>query len=176
MKTIPIIFMFCSVLLTHAQSNSQNSIIEENIELEDLPEIVITKIGDDFSFYLTDKNPDLSIQNLQNHFIAYDLGKDYEGYENYLVLMRNEKGTLTATYNQNGKLVRVVEKYENVTLPDKIIFSVFKNYPGWGIVNDKYLYTQADGDVLKKQYKLKIKNGNKTKRITLSPSGEILKD
>ncbi len=90
--------------------------------------------------------------------------------------MRNEKGTLTATYNQNGKLVRVVEKYENVTLPDKIIFSVFKNYPGWGIVNDKYLYTQADGDVLKKQYKLKIKNGNKTKRITLSPSGEILKD
>ena len=113
---------------------------------------------------------------LKKYFVAYDLGKDFQGYDNYLVLMKNEKGTLTATYNQKGKLIRVVEKYENVKLPDKVIYAVFKAFPDWGIVDDKFLYTQTDGDVLKKQYDLKIKNGNKTKRIVVSPNGEILKD
>lgn len=176
MKTFAIIFIFSLTQIVYSQSNVLNTSSNEDIDLKELPEIVITKIGDDFSVYLPDKNPDLSVQNLQKYFVAYDLGKDFQGYDNYLVLMKNEKGTLTATYNQKGKLIRVVEKYENVKLPDKVIYAVFKAFPDWGIVDDKFLYTQTDGDVLKKQYDLKIKNGNKTKRIVVSPNGEILKD
>ena len=37
------------------------------------------------------------------------------------------------------------------------------------------MYTQADGDVLKKHYKVKIKKGKETKRLLVTPSGEILK-
>lgn len=176
MKTIAVIFIFSLMQLAYSQSKNSNSSTNEDIDLKELPEIVITKIGDDFSVYLPDKNPDVSVQNLQKYFVAYDLGKDFEGYDNYLVLMKNEKGTLTATYNQQGKLVRVVEKYENVKLPDKVIYAVYKAFPDWGIVDDKFLYTQADGDILKKHYDLKIRNGKQTKKITVSPSGEILKD
>jgi hypothetical protein len=176
MKTCILFLFLCISVFSYSQS--QTSSISEaskaNLELEELPEIVLTKIGEDFSVYLPDKNPDLSVQQLQKYFIAYNLGKDYEGYDNYLVMMKNEKGTLTATYNNDGKLVRVVEKYDDVTLPNEVIYSVLKANPGWGIVEDKYHYTQADGDIKKKVYYVTIKNGKQTKKLKVTPAGEIL--
>ena len=124
MKTLILFFICCVTPLCYSQTNLSNSSQAEELDLNELPEIVISKIGDDFSIYLPDKNPDLGVRNLQKYFVAYDLGKDYEGYDTYLVIMRNAKGTLTATYNDKGKLVRVVEKYENVRLPSDVIYSV----------------------------------------------------
>jgi hypothetical protein len=38
----------------------------------------------------------------------YDsLWKDYEGAETYLLLMKTKDGSLSATYNDKGKLIRV---------------------------------------------------------------------
>ena len=112
---------------------------------------------------------------MQDFFIAYDIGKDYEGYEAYLVIMKNDKGTLTAKYNQNGKLINVIEKYENIILPNEVLYSVTKTFPGWDIINDKYLYAQSEGQIDKKEYAIKIKKEKKTKRLLLSSNGEILK-
>ncbi len=162
---------FSTIGFTQTTNNNEN----EDLKIEELPEIVLKKIGEDFSVYLPDRNPDMDVRQLQDYFIAYELGKDFEGYDNYLVIMQNAKGTLTATYNHKGKLIKVVEKYENVRLPSSVIYSIIKKFPDWGIVDDKYMYTQTDGDVLKKQYKVKIKKGRETKRLLVTPNGEILK-
>lgn len=162
---------FSTIGFTQTTNNNEN----EDLKIEELPEIVLKKIGEDFSVYLPDRNPDMDVRQLQDYFIAYELGKDFEGYDNYLVIMQNAKGTLTATYNHKGKLIKVVEKYENVRLPGSVIYSVIKKFPDWGIVDDKYMYTQTDGDVLKKHYKVKIKKGRETKRLLVTPNGEILK-
>jgi uncharacterized protein YcnI len=82
---------------------------------------------------------------------------------------------LAATYNENGKLTSVVEHYENVKLPSAVIFSIYKKYPGWRIVNDQFLYTQEDGDIIKKQYNLKVKKNKKTRRLVVQPNGEIIR-
>ena len=174
MKTMILILFLSISYSSFSQSNTTRS-SNENLDIEELPEIVLSKIGDDFSIYLPDKNPDLSVRQLQKYFVAYDLGKDFEGYENYLVMMKNDKGTLMATYNEKGKLIRVVEKYENVILPSEVIYSILKSYPGWNIIDDKFHYTQADGDVKKKQYVVKIKKDKILKKIVVSPNGEILK-
>ncbi|BCY29473.1 hypothetical protein [Flavobacterium okayamense] len=162
---------FSTIGFSQTTNNNEN----EDFKIEELPEIVLKKIGEDFSVYLPDRNPDTDVRQLQDYFIAYELGKDFEGYDNYLVIMNNAKGTLTATYNHKGKLIKVVEKYENVRLPSSVIYSVIKKFPDWGIVDDKYMYTQTDGDVLKKHYKVKIKKGRETKRLLVTPNGEILK-
>jgi hypothetical protein len=44
---------------------------------------------------------------------------------------------------------------------------------GWQIVNDKYLYSQKEGDILK-QYNLKIKKRKKSRKLTVHPDGEII--
>jgi len=140
-----------------------------------LPEIVIKKAGEDFSVYIPDKNPDSNIKRIEQKFIAYDLGKDNEGYDEYLLVMQLKKGTLAATYDENGKLIRVVENYKNVILPSQVIYSVYKKFPGWRIVNDKFLYTQEEGDIIKKQYNLKIKKNKEVRKLTVRPNGEIVK-
>jgi hypothetical protein len=175
MKTV-LIIMF--ILGMHITSFSQNKIGEGNDEgtmnSVDLPEIVIKNAGKDFSYYLPDKNPDPSVKQLQKAFVAYNLGKDYEGFDTYLVIFEGEKGILTATYDEKGKLTSVVEKYTNTQLPTPVIYSIYKAYPGWQIVNDKYLYTQENGDVTKKEYNLKLKKENEIIKLKVTPKGEIV--
>jgi hypothetical protein len=50
------------------------------------------------------------------------------------------KGGSYATYNENGKLIRVVEEYKDVKLPFCYLFCI-QSLP-WQIVNDKYLYSK----------------------------------
>lgn len=175
MKTYILIFL-CITSLTFSQTkNNLSDFNNDNLDLRELPEIVLTKIGDDFSIYLPEKHPDMNVRQMQDFFIAYDLGRDYEGYDTYLVIMKNDKGTLTAKYDHKGKLIKVIEKYENIILPNEVLFSVTKTFPGWDIVNDKYLYAQSEGHIDKKEYSIKIKKERKTKKLLLSSNGEILK-
>lgn len=161
---------------SYSQEEIKNDLDNEVLKMDELPEIVIKSVGKDFSVYLPDKNPDNKVKNLQQKFIAYNLGKDYEGYENFLIVMETNDGSLTASYNSNGKLTRVIEKYQNVKLPSKVIYAVYKAYPGWQLVNDKFLYTQEDGDIIKKQYQIKIKKDNETRKLVIHPNGDIIKD
>ena len=124
---------------------------------------------------MPDNNPDPDVRRLEEKFIAYDLGKDYEGNENYLLTMSTKDGSLSATYDEKGKLIRVVENYKNVQLPSVVIYSIYKNFPDWSIVNDKFLYTQTEGDILKKQYNIKIKKNEKVRKLVVHPDGEIVK-
>lgn len=160
---------------SYSQKKPQKEKEEGSMEMINLPEIVIKRAGADFSVYIPDRNPDKSVKRLEEKFIAYNLGKDYEGNEEYLLTMRFKKGTLAATYNEKGKLIRVVENYKRVSLPSRVIYSIYKRFPGWTIVNDKFLYTQKEGDIVKKQYNLKIKNGKEVRKLVIHSDGEIVK-
>lgn len=175
MKAFIIIVAFLGMSIT---SFSQDKKVKNNEEgtmkAVELPEIVIKTAGKDFSFYLPDKHPDPNVKKLEDEFIAYNIGTDYEGYDSYLVVFEGKKGTLSATYNANGKLTGVVENYKNIQLPAPVIYSIYKSYPGWKIVNDKYLYSQEDGDIIKKEYNLKIKKDKETINLKVNPKGEII--
>lgn len=174
MKTFIVILLFLGFAdSTYSQKKTEKE--EGKMEIINLPEIVIKKAGADFSVYIPDDNPDAKVRRLEEKFVAYDLGKDYEGNETYLVTMEVKKGTLAATYNENGKLIRVVENYKKVVLPSEVIYSIYKNFPDWTIVNDKFLYTQTDGDIVKKQYNVKIKKNEDVRKLVVHPNGEIVK-
>lgn len=174
MKTFIVILLFLGFA---ASSYSQKKTEKEEgkMDIINLPEIVIKKAGADFSVYVPDDNPDQNVRRLEEKFVAYDLGKDYEGNETYLVTMEVKNGSLAATYDENGKLIRVVENYKNVVLPSNVIYSIYKNFPDWTIVNDKFLYTQTEGDIVKKQYNVKIKKNDDVRKLVVQPDGEIVK-
>jgi hypothetical protein len=58
------------------------------MNMENLP--VVIKSWDDFSVYPPDRNADPKVRALQDSFIAYDLGVNYEGYDTYLVYMEKK--------------------------------------------------------------------------------------
>lgn len=169
MKTLIIILVFFAVTTSsYCQDTGK-------IKIEELPEVIIKRAGKDFSIYLPSNSPDQSVKTVEEKFIAYDLGKDAEGAEEYLLIMKAKNGSLAATYDNTGKLIRVVEEFKNVKLPSQVIYSVYRTYPGWAIVNDKFLYTQEKGDVIKKQYNLKIKKDKDVVKLVVKPNGEIVK-
>jgi hypothetical protein len=172
MKSFIIILLFLGLT---SSSYSQDETEKGKMKIEELPGVVIKRIGSDFSIYIPDNNPDQSVKAVEEKFIAYDLGKENEGYEEYLLIMEVKNGSLAATYDEKGKLTRVVEDFRNVKLPSQVIYSVYRTYPQWSIVNDRFLYTQEEGDVIKKQYNLKIKKGKETRKLVVRPNGEILK-
>jgi hypothetical protein len=169
MKTFIIILVFLAI------STSSYSQETGKIKIEELPEVIIKRAGKDFSVYLPSNSPDQRVKAVEQKFIAYDLGKDAEGAEEYLVIMKAKNGSLAATNDDKGKLIRVVEEFKNVRLPNQVIYSVYRTYPGWTIVNDKFLYTQEKGDVTKKQYNLKIKKDKDVIKLVVKPNGDIVK-
>jgi len=174
MKTFIVILLFLGFAVSsYSQKKTEKQ--EGKMDVINLPEIVIKKAGADFSVYIPDDNPDQNVRRLEEKFVAYDLGKDYEGAENYLLTMDTKNGSLAATYDENGKLIRVVENYKNVILPSAVIYSIYKNFPDWTIVNDKFLYTQTEGDIIKKQYNVKIKKDKDVRKLVVRPDGEIVK-
>lgn len=175
MKWIIFLLIFLGAGTKSQSQDKKVTSAEARVEISALPEIIIKKAGNDFSVYVREnESNDPKIKNLQDAFVAYDLGKDYEGYESYLVTMENKDASLVATYNENGKLTRVVEKYDNVKLPISVIYSVYREFPGWAMVKDKYLYSQENGDVKQKQYHIKLTKGAETKKIVVNSKGEIL--
>jgi hypothetical protein len=170
MKSLIIIILLSFSFTALAQVTEKGK-----IKIEELPGVVIKRVGTDFSVYVPDNNPDQRVKIVEEKFIAYDLGKDAEGAEEYLVVMEVKNGSLSATYNENGKLIRVVEEFKNVRLPSDVIYSIYRTYPGWTIVNDKFLYTQEEGDIIKKQYNVKIKKDKEIIKLVVHPNGEIIK-
>lgn len=170
MKSLIIIILLSFSFTALAQVTEKGK-----IKIEELPGVVIKRVGTDFSVYVPDNNPDQRVKIVEEKFIAYDLGKDAEGAEEYLVVMEVKNGSLSATYNENGKLIRVVEEFKNVRLPSDVIYSIYRTYPGWTIVNDKFLYTQEEGDIIKKQYNVKIKKDKEIIKLVVRPNGEIIK-
>ena len=155
---------------------AQEKISDVFYESGELPAVVLKKAGEEFSVYYPDNsNPDSRVLELQSSFISYNLGKDFEGHDSYLLVLEVEGGMLSATFNDTGKLLSVVERYENAKLPKKVRLNLAKKYPEWTLVRDKFLYVQKYGEVKRKQYKIIMKKDNKIKRIVVDSEGELIR-
>ena len=81
---------------------------------------------------------------------------------------------LVAAYGPDGKILRTIEKYNDVPLPDEIRQALQDRFPSWEIVKDVYRIRYEDREGAKKNYKIKLKNGDKTMRVMMSENGEFL--
>jgi len=155
-----------------AQEKQSDDFYESN----ELPAVVLKKAGDEFSVYYPDNtNPDSRVLKLENKFISYKIDNDFQGKTEYLLLLEIEGGALAATFNKKGKLISVVEKFENTKLPEKIRKKLAVEYPEWNLVKDKFLYVQKIGKIKRKEYKIIMKKGNKIKRIVVDEDGMIIR-
>jgi len=155
---------------------AQEQGMEYYYESKDLPAVVLKKAGDEFSVYYPDNsNPDSRVLELENKFISYKIGNQFQGKESYLLLLEIEDGFLSATFNAKGKLISVVEKFENVKLPEKIRNSLAEKFPEWKMMKDKFIYVQKRGEIKRKEYRIIMKNGKKVRRITVNEDGKIIR-
>ncbi len=96
-------------------------------------------------------------------------------HDTYTVSFYVPEGKIVAAYDAQGKIIRTIEKYNNVRLPLVVMQSISKRFPNWGIVEDVYLIKyHCDDDNLKQEYKVKIKNENEVLTVKTNEKGEFI--
>lgn len=178
MKSVfSILVVLALSITTYAQEREDvNAVdfIKKTTEIK-LPAVVIKRMGEDFSVYIPEiENQDGKISYIQNKFIAYDLGKNAQGYDEYLVTLTIKNASLVATYNEKGKLTQVIEKYKNVRMPNEMVTKILTQYPGWKIIKNQYSYSQENGNIKKKQYDVILGKDNDVKKIAFDSKGEMM--
>ncbi|GAA4945959.1 hypothetical protein GCM10023314_19040 [Algibacter agarivorans] len=93
----------------------------------------------------------------------------------YSVSFYVPEGKIVAAYDIHGKIVRTIEKYNNVRLPLVVMQAVSKRFPNWGIVEDVYyIKYHIEQDSLKQEYKIKLKNADETITVKTDEKGAFL--
>lgn len=153
-------------------------VFQTNSQTIELPETLISLNYD----YLETKDSDnmpQRVKRLQDEVLNYknvELSKLYDDeYETYKVSFYVPEGRIIAAYDKNGKIIRTIEKYDNVRLPLEVLQAISLRFPNWSIVNDVYFINyHSERDSLKHEYKIKLKNEDKIISIKTDEKGVFL--
>ena len=96
-------------------------------------------------------------------------------YDTYQVSFYIPEGKIVAAYDNDGKILRTIERFKNIKLPKSVTIAITKRFPNWAIVEDAYKvdYYGKSG-IAKKQYKVKLKNKDKKMIVKIDEEGEFL--
>ncbi|MGB5204816.1 nicotinate-nucleotide adenylyltransferase [Eudoraea sp.] len=146
-------------------------------KVEELSEVVVTAVNYKYLNQTDNKVAAVPVQMLQRKVAAYDVTtKDYyqDDYDYYTVEFYIPDGKIVAAYDADGKILRTIEKFNDIKLPDAVSKALLERFPNWDIVSDVYRVTYTDKMGAKKQYKLKLQNGERTMRVKMNEDGEFL--
>jgi hypothetical protein len=150
-----------------------------NAQTIDLPQTIIS-LNYKYLENQNSKTINQHVKTLESEVINYDhkenLSELYDDdYETYSVSFYVPKGKIVAAYDKSGKIIRTIEKYNNVRLPLVVMQAVSKRFPNWGIIEDAYLIKyHCEADSLKQEYKIKIQNENKVLTVRTNEEGVFI--
>jgi hypothetical protein len=127
---------------------------------------------------ITSEQTPEQVKILENEVAFFNLKESNvfsDGYETFEVSFQIPEGKIVAAYNKDGKILRTIERFKNVELPRTVIESIGQNYPNWRIVEDAYKVDYYDkSGIAKKEYKIKLENGDKKKTVKFDVDVEFL--
>ncbi|ULC57973.1 nicotinate-nucleotide adenylyltransferase [Flaviramulus sp. BrNp1-15] len=147
-------------------------------QITQLPEVVITAVNYKYLSSVDTEDTDLSVQMLEEKVAMYDLKNSElysDEYDTYTVSFYIPDGKIVAAYDKDGKILRTIERFTNVKLPNDVQKAINKRFPNWTLAKDVYSVTYHAGkDRVKKQYKVKLENGDEVVRVKLDEQGDFL--
>ncbi|MCC8426418.1 hypothetical protein [Mucilaginibacter sp. UR6-11] len=141
-----------------------------------LPEVNVVATTYKYLNAVDNKELPQPVRMLERLAATYDVKKAdfYEDvFDTYFVSFYIPDGTILATYDKDGKLLRTAENFKNTKLPRAIREAVEKRFPQWSISKDAYLVNYFNDNGAKKKYKLVLENGDKRIRVTTNELGEF---
>ncbi|WNH10520.1 nicotinate-nucleotide adenylyltransferase [Thalassobellus suaedae] len=165
MKTI--VFIICLFGLT-VLSNAQTIALQETV----------TELNNTYLNAVNADNAAECVKILEEKVVNYnrELSPLYnEVYDTYKVSFYIPEGKIIAEYDTDGKIIRTIEKYNDVRLPLIVMQAIAKRFPNWGIISDAYhINYHCEKDTVKQEYKIKIKNENEIITVKTNETGMFL--
>lgn len=117
------------------------------------------------------------VQMLERKVAGFDpTSSDFylDEYDRYNIAFFIPEGKILAAYDNDGKLLRTVERFRNIVIPMVVRTAVLDRFPEWTISKDIYRVSYSDQKGAKKTYKLILKNGDKTLKVKMDEEGKFL--
>ncbi|NJB70397.1 hypothetical protein GGR42_000859 [Saonia flava] len=147
------------------------------IKTEELSEVVVMATNYKYLSDVDSKEAPVDAKLLERMVASFDV-KDSEFYQDeydlYNVTFFIPDGKILAAYDKDGKVLRTVEKFKDINVPEVVRNSVYKRFPGWMISKDVYLVNYHQEKGANRRYKLKLVNGDKTLRVKTDEDGNFL--
>lgn len=123
-----------------------------------IPEKVVGEFQKDPLSFVRDK---FDIQK----FVRDNEEKDYG---RYIVHFKSLNGSLIANFKDDGSLVSSHQKFKNVKLPEDARLQILAKYRDARVVKNNYSAFSRGWDLKKEFYRVKIKDGDRTRRLKIN--------
>lgn len=144
---------------------------------EELSEVVVTAVNYKYLSSIDSKDTPIPVKLLERKVASYKIEKDdvfEDEYPFYTVSFYIPEGKIVAVYDEDGKILRTIERFKNLDLPDAVLKSIENKYPGWNIVDDAYLIEYSHQKGVNRTFKIKLKKRKKTLKVKLDEKGNYL--
>ncbi len=147
------------------------------IKTEQLSEVVVEAVNYRYLNQLDNSQAAIPVKMLERKVAAYDVTQQdfYEDdFEYYTVNFIIPEGKIVAAYDPQGKIIRTIERFEDIALPAAVRNSLAKRFPNWKVTKDVYKVNYHQTKGVDKTYKIKLVNGDKTMRVKMTDDGKFL--
>ena len=144
---------------------------------EELSEVIVYSVNYKYLNALDNTEAAIPVQMLERKVAAFNIAEqDYyvDDFQFYTVSFFIPEGKIVAVYDPNGKVLRTIERFEDVNLPLAVKQSLVDRFPNWEVVSDIYKVTYSEKKGANKEYKVKLQNGDKVMRVKLTDEGKFL--
>ena len=154
------------------------ALFSQDIRTEELSEVVVYATNYKYLNSLASEEPAaIPVQMLQRKVAAFNLeSSEYyqDEYDYYQISFFIPDGKILAAYDADGKIIRTIEKFENIKLPESVNQAVLDRFPGWVVSEDAYLVRYHETKGVSHTYKITLVNGDKTLKVKLDDKGNFL--
>jgi hypothetical protein len=95
-------------------------------------------------------------------------------YNTYNVSFRIPEGKMVVAYDADGKIIKTIEKFNNIRIPLAIRNALSEKYSDWQVVKDLYVVHYTDTYGAEKVYEIKLKKDSKTLKVKLDERGNYI--
>ncbi len=149
----------------------------QEVQTEELTEVVVSPMNYKYLDRVGNKDAAIPVRLLEQEAASYDVlseGYFMDEYNYYTVSFFIPEGKLVAVYDEEGTIIRTIERFKNVNVPKAVKKSLKTRYPNWEVIKDVYLVTYNEKLGTKKTYKFKLRNGDKVIRVKMDEQGDPL--
>lgn len=142
-----------------------------------LPEITVHAVNYKYLNSVDSDDLDPAVKKLELEVANFDYRNSEmynDDYGTYNISFYIPNGQIVAAYDNDGRIVKTIERYRDVKAPKSVRNSVAKMYPGWSLADDIYKVSYHEDKGVTQTYKLLLKNGNEKIRIKTDANGNIL--
>lgn len=146
-------------------------------QVQELSEVVISASNYKYLTKVGLENASVKVSLLEEKVANYDIkSADFynDEHDSYVVSFYIPEGKILAAYDKNGEIIRTVERFKDVKMPQEVIDAVTKRYPNWSFAKDAYLVNYYESGKITKKYKITLKNGDQRIKVITDIEGNFL--